>query len=142
MFILAAIFFSWLFIWDLTRMIQPWWKNMIFVSAFILTGAGHIFTSQKWLPHIYNRTDKPGIFFTLLLAIVQASSVFLLFLLSGNNAPSLALTTGAAFLLPSAVAYAWLYFNALVPETQQQFEPWFVPPRNTNNRWKKNGCIS
>lgn len=127
-FILVTFFFSWLFIWDVTGMIQPWWKNMILVTTFILTGAGHIFASQKWLPHIYCQPDKQGILFTLLLALVQAPAVYLLFLVSGNNAPSLALATGAAFLLPSAIVYAWLYFNALVPETQIQFEPWFLPP--------------
>ncbi|MES2848134.1 MAG: TssN family type VI secretion system protein [Bacteroidota bacterium] len=91
-----------------------------FALFFLLAGIPHILIFLKWMP--LAQSGK-RFFYTLLLSIMIAATVFTVHSMVSVSDVSVAAAAGFGFLLPVMVQLCWYYFSGI----QQPENAWYLP---------------
>ena len=120
-FILVGILFSWLFAIDIDWNVSAFQKKLIFITAFLAAGIIHV----SVFPRVYSQqadNTAAGILLLLSLSGLMGISSFLVFVFTDFEKKQFALLALCAFLLPTAIQYAWKYFD--FTETPEPYKAW------------------
>ena len=96
----------------------------LFAAIFLLIGIAHLFYFPQWLSHLYKAGSIKSLVCTFILAVLVTDCILLVFFINGTQSNGLAVTGGAAVMLPYMVRQCMIYYQGIEPK---EYKSWVIP---------------